>query len=258
MSWSNISVFIFLVLLFGVPALLFGLTIVVAMFERARLLSLRPPTDAEAALPAGQQKKLAEAADLGYADLGIFVHEGSFKIKWVVSLLLSPDRRVLLLITHFPTGDRKHAFITILRDGRTIRTYDVSGVVDQTGSQETEMFPSGTMAERERYHRERIADREDELVPWEPTAVPRGMEMLEHARVSKLIAMGLARWRDEEQRIYTYTIRGAMGVLGKSPMKNVKESMERSEAKIAAYRSGQAGSSGVPVVGVGRRVTNRT
>ncbi|MGD9689293.1 MAG: hypothetical protein AB7K52_08215 [Phycisphaerales bacterium] len=242
MTWIGIVILVVVGVALVIIPVLALVGVVTAMVEPIRVLKLRGP-DPEHVLSA-PPPLLREALDLGYKDLGVYVHESTLSTKYVNSILVSPDRLVALVITHAPRTDRRHVFVSVFPDGRTLRTCDIDPLADPTGLHLVEMFPFGSMRHRERFHRERIEELEEPIVAWNPPAIPRSLETLDRARVERLVAMGRARWRDAERTKYSYSPRGAMQLFGRG-LATTEHTVTRTRQRIAQYEREEQRAGGV-------------
>jgi hypothetical protein len=214
-SWAMGTVFWTTVVLAGLGVVLYGgfavLTFVAGVWERVPVLDLRRHADPPAP-SAAATRHIEQALALGYSPPRVYAHEGSLKSTWVISFMVAPDGLAALMIVHAPLAGRKHGFFTLLRDGRTIRTFDVAGPPDLTGLVDGAMLPNADVAVMEFYHRERTEGSRDDVHALTPETVADEVSAVEALAASALVEKGLARWENAERTRYRLTPRAAARV----------------------------------------------
>jgi hypothetical protein len=181
-------------------------TFVAALFEPVHLRHLRTSSAAEAAAVAGHAA-VAEAGSAGYATLGVFTDgDRGFK-EGIITLMLSPDRIVLLWVLHHALGGR-HRLITRSADGHWLITSSITGLRDLSGLQDEQMLRNAPLAALEECHRQRLAAWGRPAMPWDPRSVAPDILAYERSRVEHMAAAGLARYLHRGY-VYRYTLRGA-------------------------------------------------
>ncbi len=152
-----------------------------------------------------------------------------------IDLWRAPDRSTLVLISSVRVLWRtryRTAFVSVLDDGTRITTSDNFDEGDPLGLK-GELIRRG-LSFRELYivHRRRIAQSRrdaDVIGRTNPLSV---IEDLERSRVHQLADAGLARYRDEVQISWSYTLRGACDVYYRARPRQLRE--------YHAYRAAQA------------------
>src|SRR5262245_11390774 len=98
-TWIGLGVVAVAVLFFAlVYVAMPALIVVTAVWDKARVLNLTRTDQQPEHL--GAAKIVADAAAIGYQHIGVFRHEASLGMKWIMSLMLSPDRLVAIQIVH--------------------------------------------------------------------------------------------------------------------------------------------------------------
>ena len=182
-----------------------------ALFEKVHLRQLRPAEPAKAeASGARTHPTVTEAAAAGYASLGVFSDGDRGLKEGILTLMLSPDRRVLLWVLHGKLAGR-HRLITRSADGHWLVTSSVTAVRDLSGLLHEKMLADVPLPVIEIYHRERAARWNHPVATWAPATVAEDVLAFERSRVERMVAGGTARYI-VPGHVYRYRLAGAARV----------------------------------------------
>ncbi len=179
-----------------------------AYFER---ITLRPLELADASATAGKNVSVVdEALRAGLQYVGTFMDRQGQILANGISMLLSPDRLTRLSVVHSRT--HRYALTTRLQSGRRIRTVDVSGVADLSGIEDTQMLPRVPFDVVLYYHQQRVAAAGEPVVAFDPDTLAAEELASQRERAARMVGMGLARYRDPGQQVWSYSLRGALQI----------------------------------------------
>lgn len=180
------------------------------LFEKRSPLTLVPmPADHMFASDAYIAKMRKEAEGAGLVSLGTYVDPGSGWIQGTMDLWLSADGLTLLTIVR-GRALRKIALRSAMTDDVWLVTMSTVADPDCTGLSAEEGMPTiTTFAPVLARHRERIAGREEEIIPWNPEEVVDDLVERDRRRAQRLIETGMARVRDGMTGRWSYTVKGA-------------------------------------------------
>jgi hypothetical protein len=189
--------------------------LVVCRLEPRQVLTLAPlpPEDPRAASRVGA-KIVDQAQAAGFTLIGAFEARDSGWIKGVTRHLISPESETLLFTVE-GLGSCSYRLVTALTTGKLMVTGNVMGLRDITGQRDEVMVPSRDFAIVYGHHRQRIAPMLADVIPFSPTQTAADHMEHDRERASRMIAMGLARWRDGERMRWKVTWRGATRMYGR-------------------------------------------
>lgn len=192
-----------------VIALFFALAFLSAYFEKRSVLGLVPagagaPSERSGAAAAF----IAQAENQDFKHIGYFIEPSGWKRDYV-SLLLSSDELVLAIIVH-GIGAR-FSLSSMLSNGPWLITMRSPGEADLSGLS-IEAYRPGMFSELLAFHHRRLAETQTAAITFDPQRVV--LDMVEHqrARAQRLVADGLARWRNDEQSAWSYRLGGSLRI----------------------------------------------
>ncbi len=141
-----------------------------------------------------------------------------FRGPWMgrrVDVWRAADRKTIALVSETPDESsplNETIFFSALDDNRHLTTTDNEHAADPRGLRGLLARPGATFRELYRTHRARMASlREDPVVMGDADPVA-AIEDLERHHVQKLVDAGLARYRNDRQTSWSYTLRGGYEV----------------------------------------------
>jgi hypothetical protein len=185
----------------GYPAAVF----LASVLERRHLRKLAPVGLERAdGLPPRAREWAAAAAAEGFVPRGLYSNGAVGLSEYVISLLLSPDGRTLLWVSH----SRPQTFRLVSRfpGGNRLVTTDVP-LPDGRRQDEEQVVDDAEFHLLLRAHLTRLGTRAQHPVPFAAERVPEQLFEDEERRVGTLVAAGLARRRGGDA--WSYTLKGA-------------------------------------------------
>jgi hypothetical protein len=174
---------------------------------------LIPVPDAERA-EAGEY--LTEARALALGDGFEFVNTyrpfRGPRVHRLVDVWRADDLKTIALVSEGAASRNETILVSALEDGRRLTTTDNSHAGDPRGFGGVLARPGATFRELCRTHRARVSAHQAEPVSMggsDPVAV---IEDLDRSLVQRLVESGLARYRNERQTSWSYTLRGGYEV----------------------------------------------
>ncbi len=134
-------------------------------------------------------------------------HHAKYKEKWIAVLLISADRRILSLITDgqiYGMKSKKCLLFSRFGDGRVLRTCDEAGTADLDPQVIEQILMKADFEELLRAHMERalqisLPEEFDGTRGWSE------YHDLNRRRIDRIVAAGLARYRDPGRAYFSYT-----------------------------------------------------
>jgi hypothetical protein len=150
-----------------------------------------------------------QAEKEGFRRIGTFVDSDPKWRQGVFSMLLRPDGLTLLRI-HHSALIKKVVLISALTSDVWVVTVSANGDPDSSGLSEEELvYTSKDLARALARHAERIAGREEEIIPWSPEEIAQDLMARDRKKIEMLVADGRARVHDETTGAWLYTFAGA-------------------------------------------------
>ena len=220
-------------------AVLRGIFPLLVMAERQNLRPLARIADDHPKTKNATSERVIDAAKgLGYIDAGVYTDGDKGWKEGIVTLLVSPDARVLLCV-HHAAAVRRHRLLTRMMSGRWVITSSPSGTRDWSGVTDSEMFPSQHFGVTLRYHFERIDERigteGGDVILFTPAEAAADLFELERERQQALIERGFARAitaRPGDTSLpWRYTVKGAFKAGSLPSMSDTKRQVDLVKVK---------------------------
>jgi hypothetical protein len=203
--WLSLAIF------FGVIGFFFFVVVGACLWEKRPVQPYRVPE-------AGEEYELtSDAREANYQVRGLdylpggLCHDNKGKIYRVrYDFWLSPDHFILVVI-----GGGSIAGIPVngiwvysrLTDGRILCTTNEIGEQDISGAEEQQTWPKYDLISLIEKHRKRLTDSVEPFPAESPLA---GYFDIRRRKADALVAKGYARYIDDEQSIWKYTLKGAI------------------------------------------------
>jgi hypothetical protein len=219
--WDSIGFRWVAAVLVGLFAIYLGLMFFAALFEKSRI---RLPVPVEGRTLATGVELMAEAERHGFGKVGTFSDGDKGFREGIMTFMLSGDGAELLWIMH-PKLAGRHQIITRLADRTWVVTSSVKAVNDLSGLRREEMLPDAKLGTMLHYHRGRVAELGEAVVPFQPGRVVDDWVAHARDRVEIMVQRGLMRYRDvgaaaggggtqpENLTASSYTLRGALQIV---------------------------------------------
>ena len=229
--WTIPGIILLVLVLFFVifPALIF----LAALFSTGRVPSFPPLKDSDL-LP--KHSMLDAALSNGFSLWG-HVRQGDKGIanKSIISLLLSPDRRILFY-SRQGLGARQ-ILMSRFASKRWMTTSDISGAPDLSGFEMDEMFHRNSFEELLSHHQARLQSYAEQPIAFEsPT-----LALIQHDReqLEQMVKTGLARYTSPDRSTGRMTLRGAWRMTFRC-LRDFRETMSKGvKATLAHQRKEQ-------------------
>jgi hypothetical protein len=188
---------------------------VVAMLERQYLSGDVEPT-AEPFPYTPSRYWLAtrqDAARLGLIFAGdCATKSGTSLVKGLQSFWLTPDHQVLVsIVSGAVTGAKlkKTVLRTRLSNSVVLESCDSAGLDDFSGVVDRAILLNAGVEELLSFHRQRLVESRSNALPFNPNKALQEFEQIDLERGARLVALGMARWVDQQQTSIRLTPRGA-------------------------------------------------
>lgn len=198
--------YVWLILIFGIPALFFVAAFVIGcvekhpvpVFERAQLDSL----------PAYATEMVQRSAAYGfqYRDSGVHPKFGE-KVKGM--LMLSDDGRILAVIGEGTIAGmkvKKTLLFSTFVDGSVLITVDEAGTSEMDPRTTRQIFMNADFEELLAKHREALGRLGAGVATFASHASWKDLDDLNRKRVDRIVGAGLARYVDARREEYRFTV----------------------------------------------------
>ncbi|QDU45377.1 hypothetical protein Mal52_38710 [Symmachiella dynata] len=193
----------------GVMLLLFS----VSMWEKHPIIAYGPPLEGK--FPQGRSYLVAartDAVECGLRELSLHKHT---RFDIVVAFWFSPDRDFLVSCGHGKVAGAttKQTWIhSRLQNGDVLVTTDGFDEGDPSGLYKTKRVVKVRLAKLIAAHRKRLDTQVDMVLPFEESTGDEAALNIQRERAERLIEKGRARWVDDEETVWRYTISGSTHV----------------------------------------------
>jgi hypothetical protein len=228
--WLNL---ILVALLIGVPVLIVlgGLPVMlVALYEKRYVRNyalldtggkLRSPHDPG---PHPYMDSVnEEAGQMGFEFGGIYVRATKGAAKFRVAVWRSPERDILVRVTIVKAGPLQQKLTTLVSQvgSRYLITADDFSEDDISGMLDYEVRLNAHFPELLKLHEDRLARADDTVVYFVAENMVEDLDSIQLERARHMIKLGYARFRDDEQSVWSYTVKGAMHLYFRSYFKQI-------------------------------------
>lgn len=206
---------IIFVLAIGIPGLFFLIIVGACLYETQYVQPYVVPRPGEEyELGETARAANARAPNLGFEQKGL-CHDGKgglYRVRY--DFWLSPDRRTFAVVGGGSIAKIPFDGIWLysrIRDGRILETTNEIGSQDISGVVEQETWPKMKFAPLVEKHFGRLEEpREGDAIPFEDEAELKDYFAIRRARAEGLVGRGHARFLDDRESKWKYTLKGAL------------------------------------------------
>jgi hypothetical protein len=209
---SDFGALTFIGIFLGIALLHFVAVVAAGLWEKRPVQPYYVPATGEEYAPTLKAAQANEAAKaLGFRHGGL-CHDGKGKIYRVrYDFWIAPDDSILAIV-----GGGTVASIAVdaielysrLADGRTLSTTNYTGQADISGVLKQLTCPNGDMHSLVARHQRRLSDQQ--ATPFPADAPIAGYFEIRRQIAETLVEKGLASYLDSDQKVWKYTLKGAI------------------------------------------------
>jgi hypothetical protein len=208
-----------------------------ALLEKRRLRPLIPIEPGQAKPMPRECVDAHEAAlSAGFVDFGMFTDGDKGLTKGFITLLLSPEEDVLVLV-QWGTGMKRFRIQSNFAEGTSLVTSNTAGEGDLTGQQELVSLHNAKLLDALNVHYDRIVSSGQAPHPFDADALPEQLIEQLRQRVDRLIEKGLAKYLNVEKDVWRYKPWGAVLVAANVFRQLIEAMNQGSKAKTASKTS---------------------